>query len=105
MMLDEYLTTDDLIAHEVRNKLKAIKVNNNLSRIEKIQLLEVILNNMQAFQWTDKDLGGTKLAVHEVKTGDAQPVVLRQYQLPNAARESLLKQADEMIVVRGGHLS
>jgi len=94
--LHDYLTTDDIIRHEIKQKLNTLKFNNNLTRHQQAQLLEVIINNSEAFQWHDKDLGSCKLAVHAIPTGDNAPIVLRQYQIPNAAKDSLLKQVDDM---------
>ncbi len=100
MSPEEYLTADDLINHEIRNKLREIKINNNLSRLQQMQLFEVVLNNLDAFQWNEKDLGKTNLAVHGIPTGEHTPVVLRQYQIPDAAKVSLNKQVDDMLETR-----
>lgn len=93
---EPYLTTDDLIAHEIKQKLKNMKCNSNLSSIQKAELLEVILKNLDAFQWDDTKMGQTKLAVHRVPT-TGPPVVQRQYVLPSIAREQIEQHKEKML--------
>lgn len=82
--LDEYLTCEDLIDHEIKMKVRKLKFNSNLSHFQKAQLLEVILKNRSAFQWNDKQLAQTKLAVHEIP--GTQPQVSSQYHIPSVDR-------------------
>ena len=49
------------------------------------------------FQWDAAVLGHTNLAVHSVNTGSNLSVAQKQYIIPNAAKQSLLDQRDEML--------
>lgn len=42
------------------------------------QMAEVILKNSDAFGW-DKELSSTKLVTHSIPTGNAAPIVQKQY--------------------------
>ncbi len=97
--LEQFITTNDIIKHEVRARLKELSINQNLSIDKKAMLAELIIKNMDCFQWNNEILGQSKLAVHEVNTGSNLPQVQRQYIIPHAARESLLTQLDDMLKV------
>ncbi len=95
--MESFITTKDVMMYEYRNKLKELKFNTKLSLIQKAQLAEIILNNNDVFQWDPTVLGHTKLAVHSINTGNNFPVAQKQYIIPNAAKQSLLDQRDEML--------
>ncbi len=96
--VENFITIKDVLAHEVKAKLKELRLNQKLSIEQKACLVELILGNVDVFRWNDKEIGETKLAVHSVPTETKQPpIVQRQYQIHSAAKPSLLQQTKDML--------
>ena len=67
-----------------------------LSELQKKELLELLLKNYNAFQLDSDSMGKTKLATHSIPTGNAKPIVTKQYQIPSACKENLNEQVINM---------
>jgi len=66
--------------------------------VEYDQMVEVILGRSSACQWNENDPPGrTKLVEHTVPTGNADPVVQKQYPIPQVAKAALNEQIDQML--------
>jgi len=94
------LSTADIFQHDLYRKIKAMKIDPKklLSPVEYDQMVEVILGRSSACQWNENDPPGrTKLVEHTVPTGNADPVVQKQYPIPQVAKAALNEQIDQML--------
>lgn len=74
-----------------------IRYGSKLLKEEKLRIDQVIYKNEKAFQWLPNEIGKTHLVEHEIPTGNAAPIVQRQYQIPSVARNSMLEQTSDML--------
>lgn len=89
------ISTEEIVDHEIKTQLKKIRLGTNLSDEQKAELTEVLIRNMDAFQWGD-NMGRTNLVSHSIPTGLNDPIVQKQYPIPSVAKESMRSQVEEM---------
>ena len=94
---EKFISTEDILHHEIASKLKRMKLQAIEDLKMRDQMAEVILKNSEAFLWNPNELGATKLVQHSIPTGNAPPVVQKQYQIPSAAKESAEQQVNNML--------
>ena len=94
---DQFITTRDIAEHEYYLKLKTMKFGDLLNQAEKDQMLETLIKSASIFQFDKSQLTHTDLTVHSIPTGDNLPIQQKQYPIPSIARESLVKQVQEML--------
>ena len=93
------ITSSDIHHHQTNLFVKSILTGKTRTPEERAYILEVILENFDAFQWKGNDLGRTNLVVHDIPTGDHRPIVQKQFPLPSIAKEECLKQVDKMLAL------
>ena len=74
-----------------------LKLGERLTALEKDALLTFLAKNNDVFQWEDCPPGRTHLVTHSIPTGDARPIVQRQYPIPTIAQEHLRAQVIDMM--------
>ena len=98
-----FLTTTHIMNHETSRNIKELKqvrqcgISTKLTTDQRARLELVLIKNMAAFQWDSGQIGRTHLVEHEIPTGNAAPVVQRQYPIPSICKEQLNTQVKEML--------
>jgi hypothetical protein len=82
-----------------------IKIGSKLDENQKTELLAMLVEHYDSFQWQDGPPGCTPFAVHSIPTGDTLPIVQKQYPIPTIAQEPLRQQVSDMLrdnIIRPG---
>lgn len=93
------ITTADIQNHQINQLVKSILTGKTRTPEERAYMLEVIHENIEAFQWKGNDLGRTNLVEHDIPTGDHRPIVQKQFPLPSIAKEECSKQVNRMLAL------
>ena len=91
------ITTADIINHEMEKRIKQLIVGKSLTKEQCQLLLKVLKKNIDVFQWTQNEVGRTKLVEHTIPTGTHEPIQQRQYPIPSVARDNMKNQVDDML--------
>jgi hypothetical protein len=81
----------------IQEVILKIKLGDNLTKEQKAEILVVLVENYELFQWDDGPPGRTPFAIHQIPTGDSPPIVQKQYPIPTVAQEALRKQVADML--------
>ena len=95
--MDAPVLSTEEITQRVDTILLKIKFGPNLSQTQKSELMTVLIDNYDSFQWKDGPPGCTTMAVHSIPTGSITPIVQRQYPIPTVAQDALRAQVSEML--------
>jgi hypothetical protein len=86
------LCVDDKIS-----KVSSMNLGDNLTPIQRAQVVALLVRHYDAFQWDKTTIGRTTLVEHGIDTGDARPIIQRQYPIPTVAQESMRLQVKDML--------
>ena len=78
------------------NAIEKLNMGSNLSSTERSELVDLLLAHYDEFQWDSDTIGRTHLVEHTIETGDARPIVQRQYPIPTVAKEAMREQVKDM---------
>ena len=91
------ITTADIKCHEIKNKIKLLKLGKSLEDKQRSMLSKVLEKNIAAFQFDQNEIGRTNLIEHRIPTGSNQPIQQRQYPIPSVARDNMSTQVVDML--------
>ena len=78
--------------------IESLSVGANLTSDQVVELRALLLKYHRVFQWNaDETTGRTNLAVHRINTGNAEPIMQRQYPIPQAAKQAMRDQVFDML--------
>jgi hypothetical protein len=86
-----------MVSEQMLEKLNKIQFGEKLDERQKDQLKKLVMSNLEAFQWSDDDVGRTDLISHQIDTGNAKPIRQKQYRIPLALHGELDKQIKELL--------
>jgi hypothetical protein len=88
--------TDEMINDRLEKVLR-LKFGSKLTADEKNKMVALLVKYYSVFQWEHEPPGRTHVVEHRIETGDARPVVQKQYPIPSIAKSALLEQIKEML--------
>jgi hypothetical protein len=76
---------------------ESVSLGSNLDLSQRAKIVALLVHHYECFQWDKSKIGRTTMVEHAIDTGDARPIMQRQYPVPTIAQESLRAQVKDML--------